>query len=299
MKSMARYLAPVAFCTLGACASTNAVPRELADARAAYQEAKSGPAAELAPAQLYRAGEALKQAERAYRENEESKRGRDLAYIAQRKSELAKADATMEMANRQRAEADRSVEQARLQGYNMTKEQLEQAQQQLRNMEHSQEKAQTQAELDRTREQLAAAERQTQELTNKLTALEGAKKDERGVVITVPGNVIFAPGKAELLPSATKQLTEVAQALAGTRGEQIVVEGHTDSRGSAELNRGLSEARAQAVLEFLSSHGVPMERLRAVGFGEAQPIASNDNNTGRALNRRVEIVVQPQAAAQR
>ena len=80
---------------------------------------------------------------------------------------------------------------------------------------------------------------------------------------------------------------------------RIEVGGHTDSRGSDALNLRLSQRRAESVLEYLAQAGVSRSRLSAVGYGEARPVASNDNETGRALNRRVEFVVlNPEAARQ-
>ncbi|MCB1832791.1 MAG: OmpA family protein, partial [Geminicoccaceae bacterium] len=67
------------------------------------------------------------------------------------------------------------------------------------------------------------------------------------------------------------------------------VQGHTDSTGATDYNQGLSERRAQSVLDYLTGKGVEAERLTAVGFGENRPIASNDTEEGRAQNRRVEI----------
>jgi hypothetical protein len=71
-----------------------------------------------------------------------------------------------------------------------------------------------------------------------------------------------------------------------------LVEGHTDDRGSDATNQQLSQKRADAVREYLESRGVPAERMRSVGRGESNPVASNDNPEGRANNRRVEIIVE-------
>jgi outer membrane protein OmpA-like peptidoglycan-associated protein len=75
--------------------------------------------------------------------------------------------------------------------------------------------------------------------------------------------------------------------------EKVVVEvaGHTDSVGTEEYNQKLSERRAIAVKDYLESKGITATRLSAVGYGEAQPVASNDTDAGRALNRRVELIV--------
>jgi outer membrane protein OmpA-like peptidoglycan-associated protein len=69
------------------------------------------------------------------------------------------------------------------------------------------------------------------------------------------------------------------------------VEGHTDNVGSDDFNQKLSEQRAQAVRDYLTSQSVPSNMITARGFGEAQPVATNDNNEGRQRNRRVELVV--------
>jgi outer membrane protein OmpA-like peptidoglycan-associated protein len=72
---------------------------------------------------------------------------------------------------------------------------------------------------------------------------------------------------------------------------RVEVEGHTDSTGPAKYNLELSRRRAEAVLAFLGSRGVPLERLRARGYGEAQPVADNATEGGRRRNRRVDIVI--------
>ena len=69
----------------------------------------------------------------------------------------------------------------------------------------------------------------------------------------------------------------------------MIVEGHTDSVGSDQLNQALSERRAQAVVEYLVSRGIARDRLEPVGFGESSPVASNDNAAGRQINRRIEV----------
>ncbi len=114
---------------------------------------------------------------------------------------------------------------------------------------------------------------------------------ERGVMIWLPDNVMFEFGKSELSPAAADYLREVAQ-LALTRTDKaLALEGHTDNVGSASFNKTLSEKRAQAVAEALASQGVPAARMEVKGLGLESPIAPNDSETGRRLNRRVEIIV--------
>ena len=113
------------------------------------------------------------------------------------------------------------------------------------------------------------------------------------MVITLSGSVLFASNKDALLPAAQERLGQVGDALKTQDDHKIVVEGHTDSQGSAQSNQGLSERRAQAVVSFLIARGVPVDQIRAQGLGPSRPIADNTSPEGRANNRRVEIIVQP------
>ena len=126
----------------------------------------------------------------------------------------------------------------------------------------------------------------------KLEGLGTVKQDERGLVLTITGSVLFASDEAELLPAAARQLDAVAEALADQPGDQeILVEGHADNKGPETYNQDLSLARAEAVRSYLGRRGVDPSHIRAVGFGETSPVASNRTAEGRADNRRVEIVL--------
>ena len=116
------------------------------------------------------------------------------------------------------------------------------------------------------------------------------------MVITLSGSVLFASNKDTLLPAAKERLGQVADALKTQDDHKIVVEGHTDSQGSADLNQGLSDRRAQSVVTFLVSRGVPADKIRAEGLGPTRPVADNGTAEGRANNRRVEIIVKPAEA---
>jgi OOP family OmpA-OmpF porin len=110
--------------------------------------------------------------------------------------------------------------------------------------------------------------------------------------------VYFEFDSDRLQPDAIVLLGRVGAALSAEElaAFRFSVEGHTDSVGSAEYNDGLSQRRAVAVEHFLANSGVPAERLEAVGRGELDPVALNDNSTGRRRNRRVELInrgVQP------
>jgi outer membrane protein OmpA-like peptidoglycan-associated protein len=120
-------------------------------------------------------------------------------------------------------------------------------------------------------------------------------QDQRGVVLTLNGSVLFAFNKSDLLPAAKTKLDQVAEVLKQSPDASFTVEGNTDSKGSADYNKELSERRANSVKDYLASKGVNGDNIKAVGNGEDQPVASNDTPEGRANNRRVEIIL-PQGA---
>jgi len=110
--------------------------------------------------------------------------------------------------------------------------------------------------------------------------------------------VNFAFGESTLLPRATRSLDVVGEVLAKYPELRVEIAGHTDAVGTEDDNRTLSDARAQSVREYLTNRfGIAPQRLVARGYGEARPIATNETEAGRALNRRVEFVVLNPAAA--
>jgi len=111
------------------------------------------------------------------------------------------------------------------------------------------------------------------------------------VVLTID-RLNFAFDSAELTPDARAALDAAVDVIRDNSGVELDLVGHTDSTGPTAYNQRLSERRAQAAVDYLVSRGVPAGQLRAVGQGEASPVASNDTRDGRALNRRVELVVR-------
>jgi OOP family OmpA-OmpF porin len=102
-------------------------------------------------------------------------------------------------------------------------------------------------------------------------------------------DIRFASGKAELTGSSTPVLQEIAAALKANPRLKVEIQGHTDNRGSLDLNERLSQQRADAVRDYLVDQGIAPERLTAKGYGPHQPIVSNDTAEGRARNRRVAL----------
>jgi outer membrane protein OmpA-like peptidoglycan-associated protein len=123
--------------------------------------------------------------------------------------------------------------------------------------------------------------------------LEGAKVERvgEGIKITFDSGILFDVNKAELKPIAKQNLSELAAILKKYEDTEILLEGHTDSTGGDEWNLELSRLRAQSVSNYLATQGVREGRFVIMGYGEAQPIASNETVDGRAQNRRVEVAI--------
>ena len=113
--------------------------------------------------------------------------------------------------------------------------------------------------------------------------------------IAIMDKVQFETGKAALLPASHALLDEVAKMLKDNpQVELISVEGHTDSTGSADFNRKLSQQRAESVAKYLSNKGVKAARMEPKGFGPDRPVADNETDPGRDANRRVEFNILKQ-----
>ena len=106
------------------------------------------------------------------------------------------------------------------------------------------------------------------------------------------GDVLFDTGKATLKPGAYATIERLATVLKEDTARKVLIEGHTDSVGSDEMNQSLSERRAASVQAALFERGVEASQISTVGKGETTPVASNDNAAGRQQNRRVELVFQ-------
>lgn len=115
------------------------------------------------------------------------------------------------------------------------------------------------------------------------------------LIVTLPQDILFATDSAVLRPDLQRDLRTVGQNLLAYPDSTVQVVGHTDNTGDAGYNLNLSRERAQSVAAILMSEGVPSFRIQSIGRGEDQPIANNLTPEGRAQNRRVEIVILPNA----
>ena len=272
--------APMLLCA--ACAST-APSKQLLDARKAYEDARTSAAADFRPDAVLSAEQALRRAEKAHEDEPGSFREVSLAYVAEREAQKARAWGEYEVGVQAIEEADDAYKRKQAELLAQTANEKEAAQAQLETQS---------GELQQERAARLEAERRADAAMKSLAEVAKVKEEARGTVITLDGAVLFVTGKAQLTPLAQQKLSEVAKALLDIDpSRRIVVEGHTDSRGTDAANMELSRQRATAVREYLVTQGIDADRITAVGRGETEPVASNETTEGRANNRRVEIVV--------
>lgn len=257
-------------------------PRELLDARAAYAATSHESTATYAQADVYDAKKALEAAEASFENDGDSLKTRDAAYVAQRKALNAKAKGETQatLAQKQQVEAD--LAKWKDQQAQATRGQLDATKGQL---------VEQQRALDSERQARAAAEAATQSALAKVEGLQQKLDDKGRTVLTLNGSVLFATNKSELLGSASQRLNQVVEALKSDK-RNITIVGHTDSVGTDDANMALSQRRADSVRSYLTSHGIPEERVKSMGMGKTQPVADNATAEGRANNRRVEIILE-------
>ncbi len=137
----------------------------------------------------------------------------------------------------------------------------------------------------------AATVRREQEI------IQGARQQSVDVLtVTFKSDYLFAVNSSTLLPGAQSELQRVATVIRQYPETNIQIAGHTDSTGSEDTNRRLSEQRAESVKTALIGMGVNPSRLTTLGYGESRPVASNNTEGGRQQNRRVEVRIVPQTA---
>ena len=152
-----------------------------------------------------------------------------------------------------------------------------------------------QADAQALRSQAAQAQAENQRLAAQLENMQ-ASQTSRGIVLTLD-DVLFDTGKAQLKPGAQRSIEQIAAFLNENPERRVQVEGFTDSQGPNEYNLELSQSRADAVAMAIIQRGIDAQRVRALGYGEEFPVASNTSPGSRQLNRRVEIIVSNGEAA--
>ncbi len=261
---------------LAACGA-GAPPKELVEARAAYQRAETGLAGKVAPAQVHVAKKALDEAERAFDDKGDEPHVRDKAYVALRKAQIAEARAGATNADNQRMQAQKDMGVTTQSELATTKKALEE----------------TRTKLQQEQTSRAEAERRSKEALEQLAKLAAIKEESRGTVITINGAVLFPSNQSVLLPGAISALDNVVTTLKAAPDREVLVEGHTDAQGARAYNMDLALKRAESVRQHFLSRGIQPERVKAAGIGPDRPVSDNKSPEGRAQNRRVEIIVSP------
>jgi outer membrane protein OmpA-like peptidoglycan-associated protein len=283
-------VAPLLLVGVGACGGDRPPPKSLLDARQELLTAKNGPANKLDPTDVHEAELALQKAESAWSSAPDEPNTLDLAVIAQRKAQIAEAEAAVLKAQQDAEASKRDLQVVMSSQLQSARGQLDQTKQAL-NKTQDQLQAEK-ATADEQRKKLADLEAKLKDARDTIAKIAAVKDDDRGMVITLQGEVLFATGKYELKGGAMAKLDQIAEALRG-KEQPMVVFGFTDNIGTRDNNMELSQRRATSVRDYLVSKGIPQDLISAQGKGPDSPVSENTSVEGRAANRRVEIVVQP------
>ncbi len=230
-----------------------------------------------APVALKEAEEALQHSQQLWKGDADKNLIEHYAYIAQQKTKVARETAELNAAQDEveRAEAER-------------KQVLIEA----RKAEAIAAERRAEEALEQVRKEKAEAERARQEandLADRLSEME-ARQSDRGMVLTL-SDVLFDFDSSSLKAGATKVVNELAAFLNNYPERTVQIEGFTDSIGSAEYNKNLSQRRADALKKALTDRGISPRRIETIGYGEEYPVATNMNEAGRQQNRRVEVII--------
>ncbi len=291
----------------GGCATllSPEAERQLEEARASHRFAAEDPRVQrYAATELASASAALREAERLAAEGASTELVEHNAYLAERRSRTALGTAQIRQAEADiaaaREERRRSQVEAREREAAAARARVEQAEIARREAEIARREAEMRTQLmarerlEKEKVSLAASElaAEVKRLETELADVR-AKQTERGWILTLKNELLFDSGGATLKPGAQRALDNLAQFLRKYPERDIAIEGFTDSMGSPDSNQRLSERRAQAVKDALIGRGIESRRIDARGYGPSFPVASNATETGRQLNRRVEIVINP------
>lgn len=261
---------------LGGCASAPKTPEGAVAARDKLTQLQNDPTlASKVSVAIRTADTAVKEAEIPRKDKALSDH---LVFVAAREVDVAWAQAKTRHLEDQRAGLTEQRNTERLDSRTREADQAQNAAEQAR------------LDADMAREDSDALRRQIAELN--------AKETERGLVVTL-GDMLFETGNSQLKGSAAENLAKLSSFLKAYPDRTLMIEGHTDNVGSEDSNLSLSQRRAESVRTYLLEQGISNNRLGAYGKGENSPVASNDSVSGRALNRRVEVIIaNPSTIAQ-
>jgi outer membrane protein OmpA-like peptidoglycan-associated protein len=228
-------------------------------------------------------------------------RAEDARITTLRKQAAEKAQAEVDAKNAAQAEAAQSQAQAAQSQLAAQQSQLEAERARAAKAQADAARAQAEAEAAEARAKAAEANKNVEDanavrekLREQLNSVLATSESARGLIVNM-SDVLFDTGKYTLKPTTQISLAKVAGILQAYPGLKVQVEGYTDIVGSDELNQKLSENRAAAVKDFLISQGVAPGNITSQGFGKSNPVADNSTSSGRAQNRRVNMVVSGDA----
>jgi len=282
---------------LAACSSMPASTPTLDQARSDFVAANNNPqVSTYAPLEFKLASDALEQANAAAVKRQSLDKIDQLAYLAKQKIAIAQQVASQKAAEADIADAGRARNRLQLEA------RTNEANRSRGDADRARMDAQAaQAQASDAQRAALNAEAQTREAQAKAAQLEAqmadlqARKTERGMIITI-GDVLFGTGQARLTPDGANAVRKLADVLTQNPTRTLLIEGFTDSTGTAAHNQELSERRAAAVAAALTGMSIARERVAMRGYGQSYPVAGNDSAADRQLNRRVEIVLSNEGA---
>lgn len=246
------------------CAATPESPQAASELRNRLNSLQNHPElAQHGGTELREAEEAVRLAEQPVSSDDASV-GAHRVYIAERSLEIARAKASARYAESQREQFAEERDRARLEARSL--------------------------EVERAREDTSQARTAGAELQRQIDELE-ARPTDRGLVLTL-GDVLFATGSAELQRGSQGNLDKLVSFLNQYPERDVLIEGHTDNVGSRSFNQTLSLRRADSVKNYLTRAGISSRRISTAGMGMDRPVASNDTESGRLQNRRVEVIIE-------
>ena len=256
---------------MAGCAGPKGPNEDIERARAEVDRVAAMPVVtRYAPLELKEATDTVDQAARQWHDEGDTVEARHRAYLATERAAIARNYALARDAEDKINQANSTADKQRLEA-------------------RTREAAAARQEASQQAQRASAADARVRQLEERLKDIQ-AQQTERGLLVTL-GDVLFETGKAQLLAPAMPKLDKLAEFLRQYPERRLMVEGYTDSTGSASINTALSQRRAESVKRALVERGVQPWRIMTRGYGASYPVADNATSEGRALNRRVEVVI--------
>jgi outer membrane protein OmpA-like peptidoglycan-associated protein len=260
------------------------------EARTEQARAEAKQAEQQAERAKQQAAEAQLQAQQAQQQAQVEAQQRAAAEQQQQEA-AAQAQQAQQQAQQQTQEAQQQAQQAQQQAQEEAQKRAEAEQQQQQAAQQAEEARQRAEQAEQRNQQLEVQQAQVrQQLMSQLNQVLQTHDSARGLIVSMP-DLLFSTASADLKAAARERLAKVAGILIAYPDIHVEVDGYTDSTGSVTFNEQLSQQRAASVQSYLVQQGVPSSSIDTHGFGQANPVASNDTATGRQQNRRVELVV--------